>query len=112
MKSVMVHGVPVYGVDVDAQTRCAHYHSDVDVIAIKFPCCSRFYPCHLCHDTVADHAAKRWPVADFDQEAVLCGACGNLLTINTYLSGDSTCPHCLAHFNPGCKTHRHLYFKD
>lgn len=111
MKSTLVHGVQVFGVDVDDHTRCAHYHSDVDVIAIRFPCCNQFFPCHLCHDAVATHPAVKWPNSSFEEEAILCGACGHRLTIKDYLAGDSTCPACHAQFNPGCKAHRYLYFE-
>lgn len=45
----------VYGVNVDLQTRCAHYHQDIDVIAIKHYCCGKYYPCHLCHEETAGH---------------------------------------------------------
>ena len=99
----------VYGVDLDPQTRCAHYHQDVDVIAIKHYCCARYYPCHLCHAELADHPAQVWPASHFDQPAVLCGVCNTELTVTCYLGSD-TCPHCAAQFNPGCKLHRELYF--
>lgn len=111
MNPVVIHGVPVYGVDVDAETRCAHYHSDVDVIAIRFPCCNRYYPCHLCHDAMAQHSAEQWHWNDFHEPAVLCGVCGTTLDIHTYQATNSRCPNCTASFNPGCKAHRHLYFE-
>lgn len=49
MSSVNTHGVQVYGAVVDAQTRCAHYATALDVIAIRFFCCGQYFPCHLCH---------------------------------------------------------------
>jgi uncharacterized CHY-type Zn-finger protein len=42
---------------------------------------------------------------------VLCGACGAILTILQYMRSDSRCPACRAHFNPGCRSHYHLYFQ-
>ena len=45
------------------------------------------------------------------REAILCGACGATLTIRQYMQGDSCCPACGAHFNPGCRSHYHLYFQ-
>ena len=33
----------IYGLTVDNQTRCQHYHSVLDIIAIKFKCCDKFY---------------------------------------------------------------------
>jgi uncharacterized CHY-type Zn-finger protein len=105
-----VHGTTVYGVDVGPETRCAHYHSDTDIIAIRFACCDRFYPCHACHEAAADHPAEVWPVSAFETPAVLCGACGHVLTVREYLNSESTCTCCHAAFNPGCSRHRHLYF--
>jgi len=100
----------VYGVEVGPQTRCVHYYSQLDIVAIKFKCCGRWYPCYECHAAIADHDARVWPVGEFDERAILCGACGNQLTIGEYLEGDSACPSCRSRFNPGCKKHYHLYF--
>ncbi|WP_430297767.1 CHY zinc finger protein [Sinomonas sp. B1-1] len=47
--------VRVFGATVDDQTRCVHYRTEVDVVAIKFACCLRYYPCHLCHAEDTDH---------------------------------------------------------
>jgi uncharacterized CHY-type Zn-finger protein len=77
--------VPLRGVDVDAETRCAHYDSDRDVVAIRFPCCDVFYPCAACHAAVADHPPERLPPAAFGEGAVSCGACGTVLAASTYL---------------------------
>lgn len=101
--------VPVRGPVVDEQTRCIHYHSPLDVIAIKFACCGEYYPCHLCHAETAGHTAAVWPVARHGELAVLCGVCQTELTITEYLGVDD-CPHCAAPFNPGCRLHSHLYF--
>lgn len=101
----------VHGVDVDEQTRCAHYHGGVDIIAIQFPCCSTYYPCYECHEAVADHPAAVWPKERFDEKAILCGACQRELTIAQYLGCASVCPFCGARFNPGCGRHAHLYFE-
>jgi len=56
-----VGDVQVIGIDVDPETRCDHYHSDRDIIAIKFKCCGQWYPCHACHAEVAGHPAEVWP---------------------------------------------------
>ena len=100
----------VRGPVVDDQTRCIHYRTPLDIIAIRFACCREFYPCHLCHAETADHPAEQWPVADRDEPAVVCGACGHLLTITEYLKAER-CPACAAPFNPGCKLHTELYFQ-
>ncbi|TCS69497.1 putative CHY-type Zn-finger protein [Effusibacillus lacus] len=106
-----IHGVEVYGVQVDSQTRCGHYASDRDIIAIRFPCCDTYYPCYQCHQAVAGHPAATWSTEQFDRKAILCGACGTELTINQYLACDSVCPYCGSQLNPGCKNHYHLYFE-
>ena len=93
------------------ETRCRHYAGPTDVIAIRFKCCATFYPCIDCHRALADHEPQVWPIAEHDEQAVLCGACGATLGIAEYLNGDSACPRCGAGFNPGCKLHHHLYFE-
>jgi uncharacterized CHY-type Zn-finger protein len=106
----LIHGEEAHGVEVDAETRCAHWHSPLDIIAIKFKCCGRWFPCFDCHSELADHAAAVWPADEFDERAILCGACGAKLTIEQYSNCESMCPACGAAFNPGCSKHRHLYF--
>jgi uncharacterized CHY-type Zn-finger protein len=101
----------VHGRDLDAQTRCAHWHSALDIIAIKMRCCGVYYACRECHDEMAGHAAAVWTVEEFGELAILCGACGTELSVTTYLGCNSRCPRCAAAFNPGCHTHRHLYFE-
>ncbi|MBB5750296.1 CHY zinc finger protein [Micrococcus sp. TA1] len=99
----------VLGRLVDDQTRCVHYRTSLDVVAIKFRCCDQYYPCHLCHQETSGHPAVPWPVSEHDTSAVLCGVCKTELAIRDYLSVDC-CPHCSARFNPGCRLHAHLYF--
>ncbi|SDN52807.1 Uncharacterized protein, contains Zn-finger domain of CHY type [Klenkia soli] len=94
---------------VDAQSRCEHYATDLDVVAIRFACCEPFYGCHLCHAECADHDAVVWPAEDRSVRAVLCGVCRRTLSIAEYVVADG-CPHCAASFNPGCRLHQHLYF--
>jgi uncharacterized CHY-type Zn-finger protein len=106
-----VSGRPVYGVDVDPETRCEHYHSDLDVVAFRFACCERYYPCVRCHEAVAGHEAVPWPRDRFDEPSVLCGACGVAMTASDYLSCGSRCPHCEAAFNPGCRSHLTSYLE-
>lgn len=105
----MVLQQPVYGIDADTQTRCAHYHQPFDVIAIKHYCCNEYYSCHACHEALADHSVQVWPAERFDEPAVLCGVCGVELSVTEYLDTNS-CPDCQTRFNPGCKLHPQLYF--
>jgi uncharacterized CHY-type Zn-finger protein len=101
----------VRGVDLDAETRCAHWHSALDVIAIRMKCCGVYYACRECHDALAGHPAHIWPQAERDTPAVLCGACGLEMTVHQYLCCADRCPGCDAAFNPGCRHHYHLYFE-
>ncbi|RNE62384.1 CHY zinc finger protein [Cryobacterium tepidiphilum] len=100
----------VLGRPVDEQTRCVHYHSPLDVVAIRFRCCNEYYPCHLCHEEQAGHPAGPWPVSEQDAAAVLCGVCRSELAIREYLTADD-CPRCGAGFNPGCRLHSRFYFE-
>ncbi|MGO2035000.1 MAG: CHY zinc finger protein [Brevibacterium sp.] len=101
--------VRVYGKTVDEHTRCEHYSTDLDIIAIRFACCDRYYPCHLCHSECADHPAEQWPRDQWGRPAILCGMCRTELTIETYKRVDA-CPECAAPFNPRCAAHSDLYF--
>ena len=107
----IIHGEKVFGKDVDAETRCAHYHSELDIIAINFKCCGRWFPCFECHKEIADHQPEIWEKNDFDSLAVLCGGCGEKLRIDEYFKSDSKCPVCRRNFNPNCAKHYQLYFE-
>ena len=102
--------VEIHGRLVDSQTRCVHYRTVTDVVAIQFKCCRRYYACYLCHAEAESHEVARWDAADLEQRALLCGSCQGTLTIAEYLSGDFACTRCQAAFNPGCAEHRDLYF--
>lgn len=101
----------VYGKVIDCETRCIHYHSKTDRIAIKFYCCQKFFPCYACHEISGCGHPLVWPINKFNEKAILCGACKSELSISTYLTCNSKCPHCSASFNPGCNLHRHYYFQ-
>lgn len=102
--------VPLRGVEVDPETRCAHYDGPRDIIAIRFPCCDVFYPCAECHRAATEHEPIRWPRDRRHEPAVLCGACNETMSAAAYLQADHTCPHCGADFNPGCTAHHDRYF--
>ena len=101
----------VHGLDLDAETRCAHWRSPLDIIAIRMRCCGEYYACKDCHDALADHPPRVWPRAEFDRRAILCGACGTELSVRAYLACESRCPRCGAPFNPRCRLHHHAYFE-
>jgi len=100
----------IKGKPIDEQTRCVHYHSYRDIIAIRMKCCNEYYPCIDCHTETAGHTAQLWQPHEFETPAILCGACYTELTISQYLAANHQCPVCAASFNPGCRNHYHLYF--
>jgi uncharacterized CHY-type Zn-finger protein len=101
----------VCGIDVDSQTRCAHFHLPVDIIAIKMKCCGVYYACKDCHAALADHEIVVWPQTEWGRKAILCGGCSAELTISGYLGSGYQCPSCRAAFNPACRNHYHFYFE-
>lgn len=109
---MLIHNQQVFGNDIDMETRCAHYHSEIDRIAIKFYCCQTYFPCFICHEEKGCGSPELWPLNKFNEKAILCGACGHELSISDYLNGQFLCPACDADFNPGCSLHKHLYFAD
>ena len=103
--------VPLRGVAVNGETRCAHYDDAVDVVALRFGCCETFYPCFRCHAETTGHDPEVWPRERFDEPAVLCGVCASTLSAREYLDCADACPRCGAAFNPGCRKHRDRYFE-
>ena len=101
----------VRGVELDEQTRCAHYHSPLDIVAIRMKCCDTYFACKECHEELADHAIKVWSHAEWGQKAILCGACGAEHTIESYMASENRCPACGAGFNPCCSKHYSFYFE-
>lgn len=100
----------VYGAVVDDETRCTHYHTEKDIIAIKFKCCNEYYPCYRCHEEYAVHKIERWEKHEFDVKAILCGHCKTELTIYEYMN-TRQCPNCLHSFNERCEAHYPVYFQ-
>ena len=77
--------IQVYGDTLDEETRCQHYHSEKDIVALKCFACQKYYPCFLCHDRYEDHAFLAYPVSRSEDRVVLCGHCRTELTISQYL---------------------------
>jgi len=100
----------IFGKMIDDETRCVHYHSPLDIVAIRFACCLEYYPCHQCHEETARHPAVPWPKSAWKTKAILCGKCKQELTIEEYLSTDR-CLYCHHPFNPGCRKHASFYFE-
>lgn len=103
--------IQVYGISLTPLTQCKHWHSPLDIIAIRHPCCGKFYACITCHDALETHKSSVWPLSQRDEPVVLCGRCKHVLRIDEYLSCGSVCTSCGAGFNPGCKGHWGLYFE-
>ena len=100
----------VRGIDLDSETRRAHWRTALDIVAIKMKCCGVYYACKDCHDALADHPAQAWPQSAWDEPAVRCGACKTELSIRDYLQCENV--SCLrSRFNPGCRNHYHFYFE-
>lgn len=86
----------IYGIDLDGEGRCRHYHTACDVVA----------PCYQCHEQLRNHPFV--PVSVADPAPVLCGSCRHLLTYEKYKKG--ACPYCHHAFNPKCQLHETIYF--
>ncbi|MGC5048651.1 CHY zinc finger protein [Micrococcus porci] len=107
-------GPAVRGVDADPQTRCAHYRTERDVVALRLDCCPEYWCCRECHDELAGHPGRPLPREAFGLPSVLCGVCRHEMDVPAYRAAmahaDPHCPACGAGFNPGCSRHAHLYF--
>jgi uncharacterized CHY-type Zn-finger protein len=102
----------IKGKPIDVQTRCVHWNSELDVIAIKFKCCGEYYPCFECHEETTGHPAQQWKKTEFAEKAILCGRCQTELIISEYLASGHQCQNCGGAFNPRCSLHYHLYFEQ
>lgn len=90
---------------IDAEGRCRHWHTLVDVIANKCHTCGGWFACSLCHAELTDHDFGPMPK---DELCVMCGACGRTMTYTEYSA--YKCPACGHAFNPGCALHAGTYF--
>jgi uncharacterized CHY-type Zn-finger protein len=102
--------ISVRGINIDWQARCAHYHGPTDIIAIKMKCCRNYYACKDCHAELENHSIEVWPVSEWGEKAILCGACRGEMSISEYLQCEYQCVNCGAGFNPKCQQHNHYYF--
>ncbi|WP_197088464.1 CHY zinc finger protein [Corynebacterium occultum] len=100
-------GGVVRGRGLDEQGRCAHYQSELDVIANRCATCGQWWACFQCHREQADHPFGRMPL---DVPAARCGSCGWEMDYDEY-SRIEKCGGCGHPFNPGCSAHAPLYFK-
>jgi len=107
----------IHGLSLTPLTQCAHWHSPLDIIAIKHACCRKFYACVSCHNVLEEHHQPQvWKKEDWDEKAVICGQCKTVWSVQEYLEakigtdGKPQCGSCGAKWNPGCKKHWGLYF--
>lgn len=96
----MIHGA------IDAEGRCRHWHTLVDVIANKCHTCGGWFACSLCHAELTDHDFGPMPK---DELCVMCGTCGRAMTFAEYSA--YKCPACGHAFNTGCARHAGTYFR-
>ncbi|MGT2846240.1 CHY zinc finger protein [Streptococcus massiliensis] len=103
--------IKVYGVNLDKETRCQHYHTDLDIVALKCFTCQKYYACYQCHDFLNEHSFTAYPKSLTSDKVVLCGVCQSELTLAQYESA-THCPFCGRAFNPRCQLHKDIYFRD
>ncbi|MGT2887969.1 CHY zinc finger protein [Streptococcus didelphis] len=95
-----------FGLDLDKETRCRHYHTARDIAALKCQTCQKYYACYICHDSLESHSFKASSKAE--AYPVLCGACRKVMSRLAYEKG--YCPYCSKPFNPKCSAHKAIYF--
>ncbi|MFL2030165.1 CHY zinc finger protein [Loigolactobacillus zhaoyuanensis] len=99
--------VSIYGLKLDADGRCQHYHGPTDIIANKCARCQQYFACYQCHDALQQHEFV--PISlPTDEYVVCCGHCRHELTWSQYQTG--ACPFCQRAFNPKCTLHHAIYF--
>ena len=79
----------INGLLVDDQSRCQHYHSTLDIVALKCFECQKYYACY---------------------QVLICGVCRHEMTIEEYQEAVA-CPNCHSAFNPACSKHYDIYFE-
>lgn len=112
LSCLVIGNLKLFGQLLDKNTRCLHYHSEIDIIAIKFKCCGYYFSCFKCHDLFRNYSINH-PVEKFSKldygKVVLCGNCYSELTFDDY-SKNHRCTICNSQFNPKCSLHYGLYF--
>jgi uncharacterized CHY-type Zn-finger protein len=103
--------INVQGSILDEKTRCEHYNSALDIIAIKFKCCNTYYACIHCHEQATNHQPIVWSKNERNTKAILCGQCSYEMSIDGYFNCNNECPQCKHSFNPKCSNHHHYYFE-
>ncbi|HGL8834083.1 TPA: CHY zinc finger protein [Streptococcus agalactiae] len=81
-----------FGIGLDSSSRCYHYHTKLDIVALKCAVCQKYYACYKCHDALEEHCFAA--TKSDEMFPVLCGSC----------------PYCRMLFNPNCQRHDSIYF--
>ncbi|QCA28033.1 hypothetical protein E4Z98_01275 [Vagococcus xieshaowenii] len=97
----------LYGLELDEQGRCLHYHQSNDVVALLCKKCQRYYACFKCHNQLEHHLFS--PIKKTHPHPVMCGNCRCLLNYSDYQQ--EKCAHCNHPFNPKCALHTDIYFE-
>ncbi|HGH8293896.1 TPA: CHY zinc finger protein [Streptococcus pyogenes] len=95
-----------FGIDLDQEYRCLHYHTPLDIVGLKCAFCQTYYACYHCYDQLTDHAFV--PTGHQETSPVICGHCRKLLSLAEY--GCGCYPYCQSPFNPACHRHKDIYF--
>ena len=100
--------IMIYGIGLDSEGRCLHYHTKCDVVALKCNKCKEYFACYQCHNQLQNHPFE--PVSKEDVAPVICGSCRHFLTFDEYKK--RACLYCRHAFNPKCPVHETIYFKE
>lgn len=98
----------IYGINLDSKGRCKHYHTKQDIVALKCCKCQDYFACYQCHNQLRNHPFESVSVKA--ASPVFCGNCRHFLTYTEYKKG--ACPYCYHDFNPNCRLHETIYFKE
>ena len=102
--------IQINGLLVDDQSRCQHYHSTLDIVALKCSGCLKYYACYQCHDSLEEHSFRAYPCQLKQDKVLICGVCRHEMTIEEYQQA-LVCSHCHSAFNPACSKHYDIYFE-
>ena len=82
----------IYGLLVDNESRCQHYHTELDIVALKCFDCLKYYACYQCHDSLEEHSFRAYPCHLKQDKVLICGVYQHA-------------------FNLACSKHYDIYFE-
>ena len=100
----------IYGLLVDNESRCQHYHTELDIVALKCFGCLKYYACYQCHDSLEEHIAFELILVISSRTRSLCGVYQHEMVIDEYQEA-IVCPNCHSAFNLACSKHYDIYFE-